>query len=110
MKIHAQDSMDSRSRRGGVVLVGKHTVRICLVGDYDPKITAHQAIPKALALAAKGNPVEPAWLGTERARDADLDSYSGFLFASPARRETLSLELAADASTPLWSLRGTSCT
>ena len=79
--------MDLRSRRGGVVLVGKHTVRICLVGDYDPKVTAHQAIPKALALAAKGNPVEPAWLGTERARDADLDSYSGFwcVPASPYR-------------------------
>lgn len=65
----------------------KHAVRICLVGDYDPKVTAHQAIPKALALAAKCNPVELVWLGTERALDADLAPYAGFwcVPASPYR-------------------------
>ncbi|MFI5116432.1 MAG: gamma-glutamyl-gamma-aminobutyrate hydrolase family protein [Terriglobales bacterium] len=65
----------------------KHAVPICLVGDYDPKVTAHQAIPKALALAAKGNPVEPMWLGTERALDAGLEPYAGFwcVPASPYR-------------------------
>jgi CTP synthase (UTP-ammonia lyase) len=69
------------------VLVERHRVRICLVGDYDPKVTAHQAIPKALALAARGNPVEPVWLGTERALNADLEPYAGFwcVPASPYR-------------------------
>jgi CTP synthase (UTP-ammonia lyase) len=70
-----------------VVLVEKRAVRICLVGDYDPKVTAHQAIPQALALAAGGNSVEPVWLGTERALDADLEPYGGFwcVPASPYR-------------------------
>ncbi len=65
----------------------KPTVRICLVGDYDPAVTAHQAIPQALALAAKYNAVEPVWLETERAQDADLDEYAGFwcVPASPYR-------------------------
>ncbi len=65
----------------------KQTVRICLIGDYDPKVTAHQAIPKALALAANGNPVEPVWLDTELALDADLEPYAGFwcVPASPYR-------------------------
>lgn len=65
----------------------KHAVRICLIGDYDPRVTAHQAIPKALALAAKGNAVEPEWLGTERALDADLEPYAGIwcVPASPYR-------------------------
>ena len=73
--------------QGRVVLVEKRAVRICLVGDYDPKVTAHQAIPQALALAAGGNPVEPVWLGTERALDADLEPYGSFwcVPASPYR-------------------------
>ncbi len=67
--------------------VQTHTARICLIGDYDPKITAHQAIPRALALAANGNPVEPVWLDTELALDADLEPYAGFwcVPASPYR-------------------------
>jgi CTP synthase (UTP-ammonia lyase) len=87
MGIHAQGAMDLWSPRGGVLLVEKRAARICLVGDYDPKVTAHQAIPKALALAAEGNAVEPVWLGTELALDADLDPYSGFwcVPASPYR-------------------------
>src|SRR5664280_2285947 len=125
MGIHAQGAMDLWSPRGGVLLVEKRAARICLVGDYDPKVTAHQAIPKALALAAEGNAVEPVWLGTELALDADLDPYSGFwcVPASPYRSmegalrvirfaregESLSWELAPDVSTPLWSLRGTCC-
>src|SRR5271169_2670217 len=69
------------------MLVKTHTVRICLIGDYDPKVTAHQAIPKALALAANGNPVEPVWLDSELALDADLEPYAGFwcVPASPYR-------------------------
>jgi CTP synthase (UTP-ammonia lyase) len=53
-------------------------IRIALVGDFNPEVTAHQAIPRALALAADGADVQPEWLGTELARYADLESYSGF--------------------------------
>ena len=40
--------------------------RIALIGDYNPKVIAHQAIPEALRLAgeAVGRPVEGVWLHT----------------------------------------------
>lgn len=43
------------------------TARIALVGDHDPAVTAHVAIPKALALAAEAldAPLEWAWVGTD---------------------------------------------
>lgn len=42
-------------------------VRIALVGDYDPAVRAHAAIPMALHLAADeaGCAVQPAWVGTD---------------------------------------------
>jgi CTP synthase (UTP-ammonia lyase) len=42
------------------------TVRIALVGDYDPAVTAHQAIPEALRLSGQrlGVFVDPAWTHT----------------------------------------------
>lgn len=42
-------------------------LHVALVGDYDPVVTAHQAIPRALALAAEslGVDVEPRWLPTD---------------------------------------------
>ncbi|MDQ2806898.1 MAG: hypothetical protein M3Z04_08305 [Chloroflexota bacterium] len=42
------------------------SVRVGLVGDYDPAVIAHQAIPQALALAgqAVGCVVEPEWIAT----------------------------------------------
>src|SRR5881397_2782932 len=49
------------------------TVRIALVGDYDPAVRAHAAIPMALCLAMDelGCAVQPAWLATGAlARDA----------------------------------------
>ena len=62
-------------------------IRIGLIGDYNPGVLAHQAIPKALALAANGADVQPVWLETESALDADLESYAGFwcVPASPYR-------------------------
>jgi len=41
-------------------------IRIALVGDYNPEVTAHVAIPQALKLAANGSArgVEPAWMAT----------------------------------------------
>ena len=35
--------------------------RIALIGDYNPEVTAHRAIPLALAAAAKDTCVELAW-------------------------------------------------
>ena len=42
-------------------------IKIGLIGDYSPKVPAHVAIPKALALAANETEsvVETAWLATE---------------------------------------------
>ena len=43
------------------------TVHIALVGDHDPRVTAHRAIPDALTLASMslGVPVTWDWVGTE---------------------------------------------
>ncbi len=62
-------------------------MRIALVGDFNPDVVAHQAIPKALALAADGMEVQPEWLDTESALHADLGGYAGFwcVPASPYR-------------------------
>ena len=62
-------------------------MRICLIGDFNPEVLAHQAIPRALALAAADDDVRPQWLGTESAVNADLAAYDGFwcVPASPYR-------------------------
>ncbi len=66
-------------------------LRIALIGDHDEQVTAHRAIPKALALAAKnlGLSVEPVWLATDRVHTADLTQFDGFwcVPASPYRSE-----------------------
>lgn len=43
------------------------TIRIALIGDYNPAVTAHQAIPKALELASQvsENQIEYSWIGTD---------------------------------------------
>jgi len=48
---------------------------IALVGDFSPEVTAHRAIPQALALAAaaEGRPVTWTWVGTPGIRDAAHD-------------------------------------
>ncbi|WP_349735153.1 CTP synthase C-terminal region-related (seleno)protein [Pseudomonas jessenii] len=42
-------------------------IRIALIGDYDPQVTAHQAIPVALEMAAEhsGLNVQWQWLATD---------------------------------------------
>ena len=47
-------------------------LRVGLIGDHDPAVTAHRAIPRALALAAAriGIPVEPVWVPTEEIHGA----------------------------------------
>src|SRR6266404_1622996 len=41
-------------------------IRIALIGDYNPEVAVHVAIPRALELAANGSvrAVEPAWMAT----------------------------------------------
>ncbi len=65
-------------------------IRIALIGDYDPQVTAHQAIPVALGMAAeqlKLN-VQFQWLATDHINtDAVLEDFDGFwcVPASPYR-------------------------
>ncbi|MFJ7111351.1 CTP synthase [Pseudomonas sp. NPDC098740] len=65
-------------------------IRIALVGDYDPHVTAHQAIPVALGMAAEhaGRDVQFQWLATDGISvDAPLADFDGFwcVPASPYR-------------------------
>ncbi|AWY40828.1 hypothetical protein DKY63_13410 [Pseudomonas putida] len=65
-------------------------IRIALIGDHDPQVTAHQAIPVALGMAAEhsGRNVQGQWLGTDTIRaDTPLDEFDGFwcVPASPYR-------------------------
>lgn len=66
------------------------TLAIALIGDRDDAVTAHRAIPKALALAAEstGADLRPSWVATDSiTSDADLTGYDGFwcVPASPYR-------------------------
>lgn len=61
-------------------MYSKCRVKIALVGDYNPAITAHLAIPEALRLASEllGVAVEPHWLATDSiVDDAALADYDG---------------------------------
>jgi CTP synthase (UTP-ammonia lyase) len=53
--------------------------RIALVGDHNPQVIAHAAIPRALeiACAATGAKLEWAWIGTEDIAD-DARTLAGF--------------------------------
>jgi len=62
-------------------------LRIGLIGDHDPAVTAHRAIPLALAraAAATGIAVEPRWLDTATlALDPSLATECDGLWAVPA--------------------------
>src|SRR5215469_11314756 len=50
-------------------------ISVALVGDFNPSVTAHQAIPLALGLAAAHHQVhiDPVWVPTVQIRDADAD-------------------------------------
>jgi CTP synthase (UTP-ammonia lyase) len=54
------------------------TVRIALVGDHDPRVTAHRAIPGALELAGAslGVPVTWEWIGTEMLADGVTPTFA----------------------------------
>jgi len=63
------------------------SLRVGLVGDHDPAVVAHRAIPKALRLAADaaGLYVEAQWIGTETIDpvNPELDQYQA-LWCVPA--------------------------
>jgi CTP synthase (UTP-ammonia lyase) len=61
-------------------------IRIGLIGDYDASVLAHQAIPRALALAADAvaEPVECEWIPTEEIREASRVSGFDGLWCVPA--------------------------
>ncbi|MHC3824073.1 CTP synthase C-terminal region-related (seleno)protein [Pseudomonas sp. G3-19] len=67
-------------------------ISIALIGDHDPQVTAHQAIPVALGLIAEqsGRDVQFAWLPTEQIHaDTALYHFDGFwcVPASPYKSE-----------------------
>src|SRR6185369_9454653 len=57
------------------------TLRVALVGDFNPSVVAHQAIPKALNLAGAqfGIDVQPVWVHTRSifAVDAQFEGFEG---------------------------------
>ncbi|WP_282412775.1 CTP synthase [Pseudomonas sp. PS01299] len=67
-------------------------ISIALIGDHDPQVTAHQAIPVALGMIAEqsGRDVQFEWLPTEQIHaDTALDHFDGFwcVPASPYKSE-----------------------
>ncbi|MFJ2486947.1 CTP synthase [Pseudomonas sp. NPDC087639] len=67
-------------------------ISIALIGDYDPQVTAHQAIPVALGMIAEqtGRDVQYQWLPTDQIlADTSLDHFDGFwcVPASPYKSE-----------------------
>lgn len=83
-------------------------LRIALVGDYDPAVRAHQAIPKAIEFAATDLAirVETVWLATDQIRQrGDLAGYHGTwcVPASPYRSldgALLAIRAAREAPLP----------
>ena len=57
------------------------TLRVALIGDYNPSVIAHQAIPEALRLAAAARraSVEPVWIHTGSIQNppSDLAAFDG---------------------------------
>ena len=67
-------------------------IHIALIGDYDPQVTAHQAIPVALGLVAEhlNRDVQFEWLPTEQIHaNTPLNHFDGFwcVPASPYKSE-----------------------
>lgn len=68
------------------------SIRIALIGDYDPQVTAHQAIPVALGLVAAhlDKALQFEWLATEQIHaETSLKDFDGFwcVPASPYKSE-----------------------
>ena len=84
-------------------------IRIALIGDYDPQVTAHQAIPVALEMAAEhsGLNVHWQWLATDEIHaETSLHPFDGFwcVPASPYRNmdgALLAIRFAREQRRPL---------
>jgi CTP synthase len=78
----------------------RRPIRIAIVGDYNPSVTAHRAIPEALRLGAErlGLNVQQAWISTPdlESRPAVLNDFDGVWLtpASPYVSMTGALEAA----------------
>jgi CTP synthase (UTP-ammonia lyase) len=61
-------------------------IRIGLIGDYNPTVTAHQAIPRALALTEDtlNEPIDHQWIPTGEIHDASRVSAFDGLWCVPA--------------------------
>ena len=76
------------------------TIRVALVGDYNPAVTAHQAIPKAIEIAAAeiGISVEYDWIATpsfDGGAALILSGYDGMWCVPASPYESLEGALAA---------------
>jgi CTP synthase (UTP-ammonia lyase) len=61
-------------------------LQLALIGDFDPAVTAHQAIPRALALAARdaGLSVSPHWIHTTKLPGSELLGTADGIWCVPA--------------------------
>jgi hypothetical protein len=79
---HVSGNGASCFRRPVVIKKSMPTRPIALIGDYDPEVTAHRAIPLAVELASRETePTGVTWLSTEAlvsAPDDALSRYAGF--------------------------------
>ena len=73
--------------------------KLALVGDYNPQVPAHRAIPTALGLAcvAAGVKLDWTWIGTEQITDAsrDLAGYSAVWVVPASPYKNMAGALAA---------------
>jgi CTP synthase (UTP-ammonia lyase) len=83
------------------------TVRLALVGDYNPDVAAHQAIPKALRLSGEhlGVVAEPVWTHTATLDVSRLAAFAGIwcVPASPyasAERALAAIRFARETGCP----------
>jgi CTP synthase (UTP-ammonia lyase) len=55
-------------------------IKVALVGDYDPQVKAHRAIPAALQMAAEAANcrVAPEWIGTEQLAGGTAPRLKGY--------------------------------
>jgi CTP synthase (UTP-ammonia lyase) len=76
-------------------------VKIGLVGDYNPDVTAHRAIPAAVEIASNniGCQISIKWINSLEIPDSDLKEFSGFwcIPASPYQHMNNVLEVIAFA-------------
>ena len=66
------------------------TIRIALIGDHNPAVAAHVAIPRALKLAANGlvRAIEPVWMATPLFTTKSEERLSPFVYRAEALRQT----------------------